>query len=139
MEFRKVGDKYIIRLEKGEELVATLKDFCTAQGIKLGYINGIGAVGKATIGLFETGTKTYHSTELVGDHEISGLMGNITTMKGETYLHLHACLSNAKYETLGGHLNSAVVSATAEIVIQAMDGEVDRAFSDEIGLNLLKF
>lgn len=38
-----------------------------------------------------------------------------------------------------GHLNAAVVSATCELVIDVIDGEVGREFSDEIGLNLFKF
>lgn len=139
MDFKKFGQKYVIRLDKGDEIVATLKKICTEQRIKLGAVTGIGAVNEATIGLFETGTKEYHSTKLTGDHEISSLVGNISTMNGEVYLHLHACISNKEYETFGGHLNSAVVSATAELIIDAIEGEVDRKFSEEIGLNLYNF
>lgn len=43
------------------------------------------------------------------------------------------------HHVVGGHLNRAVVSATREMVVTAIPGAVDRAFSDEIGLNLLKF
>ena len=39
----------------------------------------------------------------------------------------------------GGHLNRAIISATAEIQIQVIDGEIGREFSQEIGLNLFKF
>ncbi|OEH85018.1 DNA-binding protein [Desulfuribacillus stibiiarsenatis] len=139
MEFRKIDNTYVVRIDKGEEIIETLKKFCTEQNIKLGLVSGLGAVNKATIGLFETGTKKYHSTELTGDFEIASLTGNISTMNGETYLHFHACLSDDKYATYGGHLNAATVSATAEIVIITFNGSVDRAFSEEIGLNLLKF
>jgi len=40
---------------------------------------------------------------------------------------------------VGGHLNRAVVSATCEMVITCIPGTVDRAFSEEVGLNLFKF
>jgi len=36
-------------------------------------------------------------------------------------------------------LNSAVVSSTCEIIVEKIDGSVDRELSEEIGLNLIKF
>lgn len=126
-------------MDKGEEIVETLKKFCQEQKISLGWVKGIGAVCSATIGLFETGIKKYHSTELKGDYEITSLLGNISTMKGEIYLHLHINLSDHEYKTYGGHLNAAVIGATGELLVETIDGSVDREFSEEIGLNLYKF
>jgi hypothetical protein len=139
MEYKKFGNKFIVRMDKGEEIVETLKEFCKKNEIKLGSIQGLGAVNKATIGLFETATKEYHSTELTGDHEITSLLGNISTMDGEVYLHLHINLADHEYKTYGGHLNSAVIGATGEFIIDVIEGTVDRAFNQEIGLNLYKF
>ena len=118
MEARASGKHWVIRIDKGEEIVAT---------------------DHATIGLFKTRTKEYVRKEVTGDHEITSLSGNISRMEGEVYLHLHINLSDANCHTFGGHLNSAVVSATCEVVVRALDGEVDREFSEEIGLNLCKF
>ena len=139
MEYKKFGNKYIVRLDKGEEIVETLKKFCEDNNIKLGTIIGLGATNKATIGLYNTEEKKYYSKELTGDYEIAPLYGNISTMDGETYLHIHANLCNQEHKAFGGHLNSAVVSATFEAVIEVIDGEVDRAFDEEVGLNLYKF
>ena len=60
-------------------------------------------------------------------------------MDGEVYLHMHVNLGNDEHKSFAGHLNSAFVSATVEVIIDAFEGEVDRKFSDEIGLNLLRF
>jgi len=139
MEYKKFGNTYVVRMDKGEEIVSTLKEFCQQQNIILGSIKGIGAVDKATIGLFKTDEKKYYSVELNGSYEITSLLGNISTMNGEVYLHLHINLSDEHYKTYGGHLNSAIISATGEIIIEAIDGMVDREFSHEEGLNLLKF
>ncbi|WP_422484938.1 PPC domain-containing DNA-binding protein [Gudongella sp. DL1XJH-153] len=139
MEFTKFGNKYIVRLDKGEEIVETLKEFCNQHEIRLGWIKGIGAVGEATVGLFETAKKEYHSVDLEGDYEITSLLGNISTMNGETYLHLHITLGDDKYKILGGHFSRGVISATGEFLIESIDGEVDREFNDEVGLNLYKF
>ena len=58
-------------------------------------------------------------------------------MNGKTYLHIHGAIADMKNQVLGGHINRAIVGATCEMVIDCIDGQVDRAFSDEIGLNLL--
>ena len=44
-----------------------------------------------------------------------------------------------KFKVFGGHLNRAIVSATCEMIINIIDGRVDRYFDEEIGLNLFKF
>lgn len=139
MKFQKFNNKYIVRIDKGEEILETIKIICEQNQIKLGTVTGIGAVGKVKVGLFETITKQYHSTELEGDFEITSLMGSISQMNNEVYLHLHINISDPKYNTFGGHLNYAVVSATCEVVIDVIEGVVEREFSEEIGLNLYKF
>jgi len=75
MEYRKFDDKYLVRLDKGEDVVESIKTLCRENKIKLGTVCGIGAVNKAVVGLFETGTKRYHSKELTGDMEITSLTG----------------------------------------------------------------
>jgi len=139
MQYSKVGEKYFIRFDKGEEIVQCLKTFCEANGIGLGRVWALGAVCKAKLGLFKTTEKEYVSRILEGDYEIASLHGNITTMDGEVYIHIHAVLSDTNLATYGGHLNFAIVSATCEMVIDVTEGVVEREFSDEIGLNLMKF
>ncbi|GAB6159094.1 hypothetical protein JCM39194_22940 [Desulfotomaculum varum] len=139
MEYKRFGNKLVVRLDKGEEILTSLQTLCRQEGIRLGTVTGIGAVNKAVVGLFATSGKTYHPQEFTGDMEIAGLQGNISEMNGQVYLHLHVTLTDASYHAFGGHLTSATVSATAEIIIDAIDGSLDRAFSEEIGLNLFKF
>ena len=137
MKFKKIGSKWIVRIDKGEEIVETLKQFCKENKIKLGTISGIGATDRVTIGLFNTKNKQYHSQELIGDYEITNLSGNISTMNDEIYLHLHISLADSKYNAYGGHLNSAIISGTGEIVIEEIEGEIERGLNEEVGLNLL--
>ena len=51
---------------------------------------------------------------------------------------MHLSAGNDQGEVFCGHLNKAIVSATCEMVIQVINGQVDRYFDEEIGLNLLK-
>ncbi len=138
MHYGKFDNTYVLRLDKGEEIIETLKAFCTDREITLATISGIGAVDRVTLGLFETGPKRYVAEELTGEFELTSLTGNITTMAGEVYIHLHAAVSDIEHRTYGGHLSSGRVSATLEIVINTLKGTVDREFSEAIGLNLMK-
>ena len=139
MIYKKFNNKYIVRLNVGEEIVESVKKFAQEENIRFGTVTGIGAINKAKIGLFNTETKEYQSTILEEDMEIISLAGNITEMNGEPYIHLHIALANSEHNVKAGHLNMAVISATGEIIIEAIDGYVDREFDDDIGLNLLKF
>ncbi|MBF7095945.1 PPC domain-containing DNA-binding protein [Alkalibacter mobilis] len=139
MDHKKFGNKYFVRLDKGEEIVASLQSLCQSENIKLGYFQGFGAVNKVELGLFKTVEKEYSVRTLEGDFEITSLLGNISTKDDETYLHMHVNLSDIENTGFGGHLNNAYVSATVEIFIEAIDGLVKREFDPEIGLNLYKF
>lgn len=137
MRYKRYGNKIIVRIDSGEEIVNILKQLCENLNIKLGTISGIGATNKATIGLYDVATRKYCSIELNGNHEITSLNGNISTMEGKPYLHLHANLCDKEYKSFGGHLNSAIVSATFEAVIEIINAEMNRVFDSKIGLNLL--
>lgn len=114
-------------------------ELCKSEGIKQGSVTAIGAINKVTLGLFNSVKKHYYRHTIEGEMEISSLIGNISTMNGESYLHLHINVSDVEYKTHGGHLNEAWVSCTCEMIVDVIDGEIDREFSDEIGLNLYKF
>jgi hypothetical protein len=139
MQSKKFGNKYIVRIDKGKEVVGSLKKFCEENSIKLGSITAIGASDKITIGLFDTKTKEYHSKEFSGDYELAPVIGNITTKDGKIYLHLHANISDSEHKSFGGHLNSAIISGTFEAIIEVIEGKVEREFDEESGLNLFSF
>ncbi len=137
MKYKQCGTKVFVRIDKGEEIVETLKHLCEHLDITLGTITGIGATDTVTIGLFDVSSKTYRSKQLTGDHEIVPLYGNITTMNNEVYLHLHINLCDEQNRSFGGHLNTAVVSATFEGVIDVVNGSIDRKKDEIMQLNLL--
>ncbi|SKC48437.1 PPC domain-containing DNA-binding protein [Maledivibacter halophilus] len=139
MNFKRFGNKIVMRIDRGEEVVKTISKFCEDQKIKLGSITGLGAAGRVKMGLFDVEKKEYFSKEFVGDYEITNITGNISTMNGETYLHLHGTIADHELKAFGGHLNEAVICATCELVIDVIDGMVDREFNEEVGLNTYKF
>jgi predicted DNA-binding protein with PD1-like motif len=139
MDFKRFGNKIVMRIDRGEEVVQTITKFCKEQSITLASVSGLGAAGKVKVGLFDVEKKEYFSKVFEGDFEITNLTGNISTMNEEIYTHLHITIADHELHAFGGHLNEAVICATCEIVIDIIDGMVDREFNEEVGLNTYKF
>ena len=59
MKYKKEDNFYLIFLEKGEEIVKTLTNFCKEKNINSGYIHGIGAVSEAELGAYSLTDKKY--------------------------------------------------------------------------------
>lgn len=139
MEYRKFNNTIVARIDKGEEILEQIKQIALRENIKLANINALGATNEFTVGVFKTQEKKYYANSFEGDFEIVSLTGTINTMNGDFYTHIHMSAGNEKGEVFGGHLNKAIVSATCEMVINIIDGAVDRNADKDIGLNLFKF
>lgn len=139
MEYRRFEDSYVIRLNKGEEVVSSLKQLCRDENIKLGEITGLGASNLVEIGIFNVNTKEYKTKVFEGMFEITSLIGNVTTKDGDEYLHIHINFGDEEGNVKGGHLVKATISATSEIILRIIEGNVGRKLNEEIGLNLFDF
>ena len=138
MKYQRFEQTIIVRMDKGEDIVEQVKNIALKENIKLASIQALGAINDFTVGVFKTSEKKYYANEFKGDFEIVSLTGTINTMNDEYYSHMHLSAGNDQGQVFGGHLNKAIVSATCEMVIQIINGEVDRYFDEEVGLNLLK-
>lgn len=137
MNFKKFGSKYVIRIDKGEEIIQCLGKFCKETGTRLASVSGIGASDKIVLGIFESSTKMYHKKEFKGDYEITSLTGNISTLEAAPLVHIHINLSGLDCLTVGGHLHSALISVTCEIIVDVLEGDASRIFHKETGANIL--
>ena len=139
MEYRRFGNTIVARIDRGEEILAAVREIAGAEHIQLASVSALGATNDFTVGVYNVEEKQYHANDFKGNFEIVSLTGTINTMDGEFYTHLHMSAGDEKGQVFGGHLNRAVVSAVCEMVITVIDGVVDRRFSEEIGLNLFRF
>ena len=139
MEFKKFGLNYVLRVDPSEEIVQTLLEFCGKQKVFFGTFNGIGACNKVELSTFDVEKKEYYNKTINGQLEITALIGNISKKDGKPYIHCHITLGDVKFNAFGGHLKSAIVSATCEITIIGIEGQIEREQSKETGLNIYKF
>ena len=137
MEYLKRGNTLIVRLQKGDELVSSLLSLIEREKVTCGRVSGIGATDNVTIGVFNPKTKVYTKVNVTDDMEILSISGNLTRKDGAPYVHVRGSFASLE-KVYGGLVNECVTSATAELIIDLYDVEVERKFDEETGLNLLK-
>ena len=139
MDYRRFGSHIIARFDRGEEILACLKEVALKENIKLASISALGAVDDFTVGVYKVDEQKYYANHFEGAFEIVSLTGTISTMDGAYYAHLHMSAGDDRGKVFGGHLNSARISATCEMVIDVIDGVVERKKDPGVGLNLFEF
>lgn len=133
------GNTLIIRGEKGEEITEVIKKACEKHNVISGVVSAIGATDDATVGVFSPKTKKYDKINYKGDYEILNITGNISTMDGQCYPHLHISILGEDNKTVGGHLDRANISLTLEAFITILDAKIERIHSEKLGISLMEF
>jgi predicted DNA-binding protein with PD1-like motif len=129
--------KFVLRFDKGEDVIKGLIAFCDKQTITAGHFTGLGACASVTLAYYDLITKKYLDKTFPNDMEIVSLSGNVGTLKKETVIHAHGVFSDLDYNPYGGHVKELIVSATCEIHLTVLKGIMERGFDKETGLNLL--
>ena len=138
MEYKRFGDKIVLRLDKGDEITESVISVAQKEGVSLAEISGIGATDDFTVGVFDMAKSVYDIFSYNDNHEITSLTGNITEMNGKTYQHIHITCAG-KNGLVGGHLLRAKISLTAEIFINILSGKIDRKKDENLKINTLYF
>lgn len=131
-------DKFIIRINRGEKIIASLKRFCRQLRIVNGFFYGLGALDEIIIAIYNLKTKTYHEKKYKKDLEITNITGNVADSKEGIIIHSHIALSDTHLETFGGHLIEGKVSGTLELFFTKLDTRITREFDQKTGLKLMK-
>ena len=139
MDYRRFNDTIVLRIDRGEEIVETLKAVAEREHVRLAEVSALGATDDFTVGVYDVDAKRYDSKTYKGPHEIVSLVGTITEKDGAFYQHLHMSAGNKDCAVVGGHLNRAVVSVTCEMVIRIIPGAAERSADPETGINLMRF
>ena len=137
MEYKKIGETYLVRIDVNEEIMKSLKTLCEKENIRLAHVEALGAANHAVIGVYDLKEQAYHQEELNGFMEITGLTGNVTRKDGEVYLHLHGTMADQNNVVHGGHVIELTVGATCEMFVTALPGEVNRIRDEKLGINLI--
>lgn len=139
MEYKRFGNTIALRLDPGDEIVTQVLAVAQKENVTLASVTGIGGTDDVEVGVFDMSKKSYNRFTYSGTHEITSLTGNVNTMDGKMYTHLHITLAGADGRVVGGHLLRCVISLTAEIFLYHADGTVDRTRREDLQINTWAF
>ena len=168
MEYRKIGDNYYIRMDRGDEIVSNLLEICEKESIPSAVFSGIGGCQSAELQEFIPATGSFETERLGGMLELVSLNGNVVRDDdGKLFHHTHALFSfkggtrdvdnivggyqdgqHGLRATLlpsggrmaGGHLKATTILYTAEIELRpTVGGAIGRKFDPETGTGFWAF
>jgi len=146
----KEKNKYVIRMEPGDEIMQSLGIFSKQHEGKFAYISsGLGGGFTGVKGYFSQSEKLHgqasETKTLPGMLELTSITGNITWMNGQVVVHAHATFANKDFQCFGLHLVEAKLKSitekdsglTAEIVAEISETRVSRGHDEDTGLPLV--
>lgn len=131
-------NKYVLRFDRGEEVMDGLRKFCESENITAGSFSGLGAASEVVISWYNTNRRAYSDRKFSEIMEIASLAGNVAKFQDQIVIHAHGSFSDYEFQTFSGHVKKLVVSATCEITLEQLPGVLNREPDEATGLNLLQ-
>ena len=130
---------HIVRLKKGDRIVATIEAELDRLKIKAGFLWGLGAISEVELMVYDLKDKSYSSKIFKGVFEVTSFSATITKgVDKPVMIHPHIVISGKDFNCYGGHLKEGIVAATLEVAIEKSSQKLERYADKHIGLNLIK-
>lgn len=123
--------------DKGDDPVPLLERFAREYAIAAAAFTGIGAFERVVLGYFDRGRKDYDRIEIDEQLEVLSLIGDIAVAEDGPKVHAHVVVGTAGGDARGGHLLSASVWPTLELVLTVPPAELRKRHDPETGLALI--
>jgi len=118
------GRVFMFSISKGEDLLQAVQHFCHHHQVRCGLISAIGAVERATFGVYDQKAKKYLKINLEKEMEILSLSGNVSIFDDKPMVHAHIMFSDMEGKAYGGHLMAGTKVFSLEVFIQELTGDL---------------
>jgi predicted DNA-binding protein with PD1-like motif len=129
---------FAVVFDAGDEVMDGLRTFAKEQGLDASHFTAIGAFSDATLGFFDVERKRYLEIPFTEQVEVLSLIGDIALKEGEPEVHAHVVVGKRDGTAYGGHLMSARVRPTLEVVLIESPQYLRLQLDPETGLALIR-
>jgi predicted DNA-binding protein with PD1-like motif len=132
-----MNDARLVRLPKGEDLLAALANYCLEHNVTKGQVSLIGALERAVLGYYPQDSRQYVTRSLDGGAQILSGLGNVSLKDGLPCIHLHLTLLLPDFTVTGGHAMPGNILFAGEACITPIEGpRLHRGHDPATGLPL---
>ncbi len=131
------GRSYALVFDIEDDVLAAFQRFCERQTVHGAFFYGIGGYRRATLGYYDMEKKQYDPIPVEEQVEVVSIVGNVTNFEGKPRIHAHCVVSYRDGHTIGGHLLSAIVRPTLEVMLEETSIPLQRTARPEIGIALI--
>jgi uncharacterized protein len=130
---------FALIFDAGEDPVAGLTRFAEEQNLSASSFTAIGAFSEAQLGYFDWEKKDYDRIPVREQVEVLALVGDIAIQDANSKkVHAHVVLGRRDGSACGGHLLSATVRPTLEVILTESPGYLKRIYDPATGLALIR-
>ncbi|MGE3272725.1 MAG: PPC domain-containing DNA-binding protein [Chloroflexota bacterium] len=128
---------YALIFDKGDEVMAGLTAFAKEAGLSGAHFTAIGAFTEATLGYFDRDRKDYKKIPIKEQVEVLSLVGDVALKDGDPQVHAHVVVGTKEGMARGGHILSATVWPTLEVIVTESPRHLRKKHDPETGLALI--
>lgn len=132
------GEKtFAVIFDSGDDCMEGLQRFAVEHGLTAAKFTAIGAFSEARLAYFRVDRNEYMDIPVPEQVEVLSLIGDVALKDGEPVVHAHAVLGKCDGSTIGGHLLSATVRPTLEVVLVESPRHLRKKVDQRTGLALI--
>jgi hypothetical protein len=143
MRSKQISDSpktFALILDTGEEVLSSLKRFAEENRLSGSSFKAIGALSEVELGWFNWQTKKYQTAVWLNEQvELLSLIGDVAMKDSEPQVHAHLVVGRADGTAHGGHLLSATVRPTCELILTENPKHLTKEIDPESGIALIRF
>ena len=130
---------FVVILDTGDEILSSLKSIAQTEKLAGSSFKAIGALSDVELGWFNWEARKYQTAVKLHEQvELLSLIGDIALKDGEPQVHAHLVIGRQDGSAHGGHLLSATVRPTCELVITESPEHLQKEIDPESGIALIR-
>lgn len=129
---------FALIMDKGDEVLSTVKDFASREHVRAAQISAIGALSDVVLLYFDWTRKDYRKIPLREQVEVASLNGDVAVSPdGKPAIHIHLVVGKQDGTAMAGHLGEAHVRPTLELILEEQPSYLQKVHDPETGLALI--